>query len=475
MSAPTTSRPSFPKLLGTLALVALVIRGSAAWSARGRWGEDRDLYLAIARQILAGEGFSRPLVWVRSPEGQGGGLPHHAEWWLVPEPGAVPVCRVQARAEDWSPNAGQTAYPTAYRPPLYPCVVAIVMWLTGDVCGVIFYQVVCGALTVVLVSLAAKRSGLGNFGLVAGLIVAVDPLLVGYTSQVMTETTAAGLVGFLLWSTSLSRGPWQPLAGGVSLGLCALCRPTFLAVGVVWGLLWCLSNPKGDRRSGVRAFLIVSCSMALMVAPWAIRNRRMLGDWIPSTTHGGYTLRLAHNPMYDAWLAGDRRDSYDGEQFARSVAPLVETSALEHLEREVDRAHSVAAWTHISEHPAEACYSAFSLWKRLWGPIPESQKNAPLWIRWGLAIHWLVVGMAAMIGLWRISGGGRSSLFLLSLALLASFTAVHALYWADSRMRAPLIPLLALLAAGGVRWIWRWRLGSEPAEAHPSSGAQSKE
>lgn len=475
MSAPTNSRPSFQKLLGTIALAALVIRGYAAVSARERWGEDRDLYLSIARQILAGEGFSRPLVWVTSSEAHGEGLLNGVEWWLVPEPGAVPVCRIQARAEDGSPKPGRTSYPTAYRPPLYPCVVAVVMRLAGGVWGVIVYQVLCGVLTVVLVSLAAKRSGLGDFSLVAGLLVAVDPLLVSYTSQVMTETTAAGLVGFLLWSISLSPKPWRPLAGGVSLGLCALCRPTFLAAGLVWGVLWWLSNLWGNRRSGVRVLLIVPCAMALMVAPWTIRNRRVLGDWVSTTTHGGYTLRLAHNAMYDAWLSGDRRDSFNGEHFARSVAPLVEITALEHFERAVDSAHSAAAWAHISEHPVEACNSAFSLWKRFWGPIPESQRDAALWLRWGLVIHWLVVGLAAMAGLWGISGEMRSSLALLSVALLGSFTAVHAFYWADARMRAPLIPVLALLSASGARWIFRWITGSEINQTCQSDGERSAE
>jgi hypothetical protein len=32
------------------------------------------------------------------------------------------------------------------------------------------------------------------------------------------------------------------------------------------------------------------------------------------------------------------------------------------------------------------------------------------------------------------------------LVLIVSFTAVHALYWADMRMRTPLVPALALLA-----------------------------
>jgi 4-amino-4-deoxy-L-arabinose transferase-like glycosyltransferase len=453
MSVLTTSRVSFPKLLASIALAALIIRVGAAWNARALWETDRDLYLSIARQILAGQGFSRPLLWVKSPGVAGESASEVVEWWLVPEPGAIPVCRLQAPAGEWNPDPGPTAHPTAYRPPLYPCLVALMMWLTGGVWGVILGQVAGGILTVVLVTLAARRNGLGEFSLVAGLIVALDPLLVSYTPQVMTETTAAGLVGFLIWSTSVSPEPWRPLVGGLCLGLCALCRPTFLASGLVWGLLWWLSARRVERGSGIRPLLIVPCGMALMVAPWAIRNLSVLGDWIPSTTHGGYTLRLAHNPQYDAWLAADLRVPYDGEEFARYAAPQVGIDVLEHIEREVDNAHAKAAWKHIWEHPSETWNSACSLWKRFWGPIPDSRREAPIWLRLVLTIHWLLVGISAMAGLWRLSGEPRSSVFSLSLALLGSFTAAHSLYWADARMRAPLIPVLALLSASGFRWL----------------------
>lgn len=452
MNAPSTPRFSFPKL-ASIALAAIVIRGCAAWSARGLWETDRDLYLSIARQILAGKGFSRPLVWVKSEDVPEEGASEFDSWRLVSKPGDIPVCHLLAPAGGSIPDSNSSVQPTAYRPPLYPYLVALMVWLSGGVWGVIVCQVVIGFLTVVLVTLAARHIGLGEFSLLAGLIVAVDPLLVSYTPQVMTETTAAGLVGFLLWSTSLSRDSWRPLAGGISLGLCALCRPTFLAAGLVWGLLWHLSASRWERRSSGRPLLIIPCAMFLILAPWAIRNLQVLGDWIPATTHGGYTLRLAHNHIYDAWLTGDRLIPYDGEEFARYAAPQIGIAEMEHIERAVDHAHANAAWNHICGHPWEAWNSACSLWIRLWGPIPESYRAAPFWLRLVLTIHWLMVGMSAMAGLWSLSGTSRTSIFSLSIALLGTFTAAHALYWADARMRAPLVPVLALLSANGCRWL----------------------
>jgi hypothetical protein len=37
--------------------------------------------------------------------------------------------------------------------------------------------------------------------------------------------------------------------------------------------------------------------------------------------------------------------------------------------------------------------------------------------------------------------------------LCLSFTAVHTFYWTDLRMRAPLMPFVALVAAAGLAWL----------------------
>ncbi len=39
---------------------------------------------------------------------------------------------------------------------------------------------------------------------------------------------------------------------------------------------------------------------------------------------------------------------------------------------------------------------------------------------------------------------------MLSLCIILNFTAVHLVYWSNMRMRAPLVPLIALIAARGL-------------------------
>ena len=44
---------------------------------------------------------------------------------------------------------------------------------------------------------------------------------------------------------------------------------------------------------------------------------------------------------------------------------------------------------------------------------------------------------------------------MLPLLLILNFTLVHLFYWSNMRMRAPLVPLIALVAARGIAGLFR--------------------
>jgi hypothetical protein len=45
--------------------------------------------------------------------------------------------------------------------------------------------------------------------------------------------------------------------------------------------------------------------------------------------------------------------------------------------------------------------------------------------------------------------------WLFGVQLCFVFTAVHAIYWSDMRMRAPLMPFVCLAAASGMAAMWQ--------------------
>ena len=71
-------------------------------------------------------------------------------------------------------------------------------------------------------------------------------------------------------------------------------------------------------------------------------------------------------------------------------------------------------------------------------------------MRWGTGGWYLLIYVAAALGVGRLGRRLGSSPWLAGCLLTGVFTLVHLLYWSNMRMRAPLIPVLALLAAVGI-------------------------
>ncbi|HEU5432830.1 MAG TPA: hypothetical protein VFU81_14280, partial [Thermomicrobiales bacterium] len=88
---------------------------------------------------------------------------------------------------------------------------------------------------------------------------------------------------------------------------------------------------------------------------------------------------------------------------------------------------------------------------RLWGLLPRQVEGAGRSnaLRYATAAWYLAEFILAAAGLAVLRSRVLRSPWLWGLLLAAVFTAVHAVYWTDMRMRAPLVPFVALLAAAG--------------------------
>src|SRR5690606_10645640 len=87
---------------------------------------------------------------------------------------------------------------------------------------------------------------------------------------------------------------------GLVVGLAILCRPTYLAgLPLVLAALVFYASKPPDRWAKPALVLL---GTVLALAPWILRNAIQLGAPIATTTHGGYTLWLANNPSYYAYL-----------------------------------------------------------------------------------------------------------------------------------------------------------------------------
>jgi hypothetical protein len=96
---------------------------------------------------------------------------------------------------------------------------------------------------------------------------------------------------------------------------------------------------------------------------------------------------------------------------------------------------------------------------RFWGVLPLAlPQDTPRerMLRYAIAAFYSVELSLALLGAWHLRRDLRASPWLFALLLAASFTLVHTFYWTDMRMRAPVMPAVALAAAVGAGVLGRW-------------------
>ena len=410
--------------------LALVLRLAVVAVLGAGLDDDRDAYLGLARGLVAGDGFVSP----------------------------------------------GSHTPTAYRPPAYPLFVALIFALGGGSLALGVAQAVLGSLTVALTWWIGTRLGGARLdgaavGLIAGLLVALEPLSLANTALAMTETLATTLL--VAWIATLLAPPTTitlACVAGLAAGLGLLCRPIFLpviALGLAWSL--CTSRRSSDHPSPhslltrhnvplseKNLLLVVGLVAGLTLAPWAVRNQLVFGRPLLTTTHGGYTLLLGHNDVYYAEVVNGpsgavwERDSLEQWQQQLDQDLAAEGIAADD-EFARDTACSQRAWANIRENPPLAFRAGLSLLGRFWSLAPRStaERPLPMPVLWAIALFNVLLFSAALVGLAVFWKRDRTTAITLALPLLV-FTALHSLYWSDQRMRAPLVPLLALLAAVGL-------------------------
>ncbi len=394
---------------------------------------------------------------------------------------------------------GPSVRPSAFRPPLFPWLLS---WLVEDSrlppVRVAVLQLLLGIATVWLAWSIAGRLGLTWPWLPAALLT-VDPLLLRASQLVMTETLA-GFLTLLAWWLWLrvysntqacsieakrlatkhgderSMGQWLSLVGlGLVLGLSILARPTaapwlaLVCVGMLFVGCQCWKRRVNDM-------VVVVALAASCVAPWTLRNLAELGQPIWATSHGGYTLLLANNPLvYQHFSQHGPTRNWDAEPFharwaqrqqttispaersfwfATDLPPAAELALGEIAD---DELAYEAAWSTISRQPAMFAASCLYRLGWLWAPWPNTGSMVS---RLAIGCWYSAVFAMAIVGLgmalgqrrmrsraWRLREW-RLREWLLPIALILSLSAVHAIYWSNMRMRAPLMAAVYMAGCG---------------------------
>jgi hypothetical protein len=388
-----------PGLLTLIVGAALLLRLALLMQLSGRPMEDPDNYLPLARSLAEGRGLS-----------------------------------LNGRA-------------TAYRPPLYPLVLAPLVGVLGDdlFWGVATLHLLLGAGTVILTNRAAIGMGASPISaMLSAALVAFYPVLAVQCRSVMTETLAAFLVACSLAALTIP-GVRGGTLGGVAFGLSTLCRPSLLPGAVLVTIASAFLGRSTLRDRLVRTTALALATL-LTVAPWAARNLVAVGEPVFTTTHGGYTLALANNPAYYADVVDSPSGAVWSGQSQLDWFGQVTAATYHMSEPQADRWIRASAISTIRDRPGAFVRSALAREGRFWGLAPSGAVYPRSWriatALWTLPF-WLMVALGLRCRELRSWPGAAAPLVVVALAC------VHAAYWTDLRMRAPIVPALAIVAGFG--------------------------
>lgn len=357
--------------------------------------------------------------------------------------------------------------PVFWQPPLYPLLLAGLYWALGHhLVWPRLLQALLGAITAALCcNLAERATGQRWVGVTAGLLITLHGPLIFYDGELLPTALATHLGILALWLSLAERPSLARAAGsGVAIGLGALAvAPTLL-----------LALPLGGRLLRSRwthgLFCIAAC--ALCVLPATLMNHSRGGEWVLISANGGVNLWIGNNARADQTIAirpGAGWEQLINEPANRGLSTTGQQDAY--------FARKARQW--CASNPG-ACLRNLGWKARLLlvsREIPRNEslavirKDSPVLM--ALAPE---LGSAALpyVALLPFAAAGavralreRHRLLRPVLAAMGALALSSVVFFVTGRYRAPLAPMLCILAATGLPEVWTrpWRWPSIGAAA----------
>lgn len=318
----------------------------------------------------------------------------------------------------------------AFRPPGYPFFLAAVYKLSGyqHLLPVRCLQATLSALAVWQVFVLAARLFNRQAGLLAALMVAIDPFQIYFSGMILNETVFIALLLLFAYCVTRLRNDWRWLvAAGVCAGLGTLVKPSLWYLVIFslpfLGLAW---------RQWSRAALVMVGMFVVqlvVVSPWLIRNHQKLGVYTMGTMAGG--------SLYEALGEGATGGPAMGIVKWPAVPPDLN-------EAQHDAFLKSAAVRHARENLPWALRLSVRKFCRFWSPI----LNFAAYRSWKynlMSAGWYGPVMALFfVASWRHRGSWRDWIWLL--APVIYFMLLHSVFVGSVRYRTPVMPLLCCVA-----------------------------
>jgi 4-amino-4-deoxy-L-arabinose transferase-like glycosyltransferase len=228
---------------------------------------------------------------------------------VLPDSGSyMEPARSWARGEGLMESPGRAL---EYRLPVFPLLLGLVFRVFGEslrAVSLVHVVLHVGAMLLARALVRRVHAGVADWSAAAAIL--YPPFLTA-AATVLQETLLAFLAAVFAWSlwrAAEDEGLGRPFAAGLSLGVAALGKVVILPLALPAALLL-LFVP---RRSWLRPAVFV-LGVVLVVLPWAVRNRVVLGRFEVTNNNGGHTL-------LGGAVTNDIRDWYGFPEYRAAVA-----------------------------------------------------------------------------------------------------------------------------------------------------------
>lgn len=349
----------------------------------------------------------------------------------------------------WGPDAL-----TAFWPPGPSAMYAALFTLFGERLSLIAAaHVVIGTLTVPLAMLLAAHVHGVRVATWAGLLLAVWPQMIFFTTIPSSEPVFTLLV---LMAVATWLGVRQAVLRGAAVGgllaLASLARPTGLLLGIVL-LLADVVREGRWLKPAIAAVLAGIITLALL-SPWAYRNQQVLGRAFLTSSSGSANAWLGNNtrqlPAGEMWPPEVRgmSEAQRADYLAAEVRAFIREQPLEFLRRCVVRFFRVHERESIGVVWNDRSFEAIGVGSR-GQMIIKLLANLFYWPVLVAAVVGMVI-YARQAGWRRLAGHPLATVWLY-------FAVVHALTVVQDRYHVPSVPAMATFAGVTIDSILRRR------------------
>lgn len=334
--------------------------------------------------------------------------------------------------------------PTAYWPVGTSFIYSLFYRLFGHgYSPIVIFNIFLSLLTIWLCMHLAKHYFDRRVAVVTGVLLALWPSQIQFTTVLASEQIFIALIVLALavWVNNHLSLWLRSVVVGIVLAGASYVKPVALLIPIL--LLFLQYTKTRDIAKSLTSMVIMFVLMAMLIAPWTIRNTQEFGKFVVMSTNDGANLWMGNNPAstggyMDLPPETEKMNEAERNQYLKSLA-------IAHIKERPDLFAFRAVKRIVDTHSRE---SIGVVWNED-GLTQRYGKRVLLPLKLINQFHWLAILGLGLVGVGFI--GIREGWFKLfshpMILFWAYFAGIHAVIVAMDRYHFPSIPMIAILAA----------------------------